>query len=221
MMAELTRKARAGEYSANFVPMVGDYRADRRVSLGLFAMPPAGWIAEVEQSLQLPLLAADMGQYATPARAMHFTIKNVKSIADPPNFSPDDAVRVAAMLREEIAGVRAFDIECEGFLETPTSVGLAGTYPEEIGALVQRIDGRLRAMGLADDKRYASEQITFTNLTLVRFCTEPNAEFRARVDELSGVRRVMRATDLRLVAADLAFSPQIRKDYETFALSPA
>jgi hypothetical protein len=207
-IAELNRHATDGSYPATFIHPSNDYRSDARVSLGLFLLPPLDFIADLQWSVQSQLLKTDPHQYATPSRAMHFTFKNIQTVADPPTFSPQQAESLVPQLQSIIARYPAFDLECEGLLVTPSSIGVVGFYPENIGKMVLEIDEMLTQFGLPDNKKYVSSSVTFTNITLIRYTKAANLDLLRKAAELQDFRRKLSVSSLQLVSADLSFTPE-------------
>lgn len=207
LVAELSRRSSGPDYPATFIGLDTDYQRDPRVSLGLFLRPAFEVLARLQWNVQMPLIAAEPWHYLTPARALHFTFKNVQTVADPPTFTPGQAQAVAAMLAQVLPQYPAFDLECEGLLRTPTSIGVAGYYPEPIGRMVQEVHQRLIEIGLPDNKTYISNDLTFTNTTLIRYTKPPGDALLARAAELESFRLRFPVSSLELVSADLAFRP--------------
>lgn len=218
LIQELNDRAQDGSYPATFIAPNEDYRQDPRVSLGVFLIPPPDFIARLHYELQLPLLAADPAQYGTPARAMHFTFKNIQTVADPPTFTPEQALQIVDELRPLLARYPAFVLDCEGLLVTPSSIGLVGYYPQFIGEMVRDISEMLVRVGVPDNKRYISNEVTFTNITLVRYRRPPEPALLARVADLQSVKMELPVTSLQLVSADLSFRPEKTVIWDDFPL---
>jgi 2'-5' RNA ligase len=113
------------------------------------------------------------------------TIKNVRVIADPPNFSTEDVRNVKNVFSEIIPKHKKFTVYFYRLLLFPNNLALMGTTDPELDDIILDIEAGLEKIHLSDDKVYTNSRYFFSNMTLARFSTPPSHGFINKVRELS------------------------------------
>ncbi len=104
---------------------------------------------------------------------MHITIKNIRVTQNPPFFDEADIANVHTCFAAVLPRHRRFSFSFEELVVFPNSISLVGYSDESLRGLVQDLDAGLHEIGLADDKRYLSDEVFFGNITLCRFTQSP------------------------------------------------
>lgn len=170
---------------ASVVPMQADYAADpgRCLTSVMFVPPPIA--NRLQKEVQQTLAYVEPQHYYNPPESMHITIKNVRIAEAPPAFDETDIATVQACFADIVPRHTRFPFVFEELVVFPNSVSLVGYSGEPLKALVQSLDGGLREVGLADNKRYLSDEVFFGNITLCRFTHPPSASLIQSVDDLN------------------------------------
>lgn len=220
IISVLNDATRTGSFSASVVEPVSDYENDTRIFLSIIAFPPPG-IAEEVVAMQRALRAEDPRQFYPPAPALHVTVKSVRTISDPPSFSASEAGALADALTRSSSTIRGAHISLEGLLLTPSSAALAGYTDEAFPSLVRKLDRALEMVGLADDKRYVSNDVVFTNLTFVRYTCDPTPGFRALLETYDGISLApFPIRVLELISSNCAFNARFLHRHAVVRLAP-
>lgn len=216
LIRQLNRRLAAGKFLATSVPPVSAYEDDRRTFLAFIARPPAS-LAERVLRLQERLLRLDPHQFAIPRPALHFTVKNVRTVSDPPAFTAEEVERAKRAAADVLPGLGSFELQVEGVLLTPSSLALAAYSSERFDAWVRGVDRALRARGVRDDKTYASDAVFFSNLTLLRYVRPPTPALLKACSSIEGIRfEPFEVKEVLLVSANLAFSPGLCRVHAAF-----
>ncbi len=216
LIRQLNRRLAAGDFPATSVRPVSAYEDDRRTFLAFIARPPAS-LAERVLNLQRRLLRLDPHQYAIPRPALHFTVKSVRTVSDPPAFTAEEVELAGRAAADALPGLGSFELQVEGALLTPSSLALAAYSSERFDAWVRGVDRALRARGVRDDKTYASDTVFFSNLTLLRYVRPPAQALVEAYSSLEGIRfEPFEVKEVVLVSSNLAFSPDLCRVHAVF-----
>jgi 2'-5' RNA ligase len=170
---------------ASVVPIQADYAADGGRCLTSVRFVPTQASAFLQTNIQQVLAQAEPFHYYNPPESMHITIKNIRVAHDPPLFDEADIANVHACFAAVLPGHRRFSFSFEELVVFPNSISLVGYSDESLRGLVQDLDAGLHGIGLADDKRYLSDEVFFGNITLCRFTQSPGAGFVETVARLN------------------------------------
>lgn len=184
----------------------------------MFAFPPPEIVIKIK-AVQDQLLDADPRQFAIPPHALHLTLKNIRTIADPPNYSTEDLLKVKSLLSDVIPQHTIFPARGEGFLLSPSSIAIPIYTSEVLRDLALSLDERLKEIGVPDDKQYASSSIIFSNITIIRFTQPPSVRFYRQLEEIGDISLPpFEVKEARLISSNLAFSREFFEDFGSFSL---
>jgi hypothetical protein len=149
-----------------------DFTQDRRICLTIICFPPKTVIKRIMKEIISPLKEADPSHYYYPERSLHYTINNVRTISDPPQFTKEDI--------EKLKGInlpKGMRFDFGGLYRMTIGIGIRG-YPDR--HTVDSILGLRRNMaqiGVPDIKTYVHPEIVIGNTSVCRFYGRPNAKF--------------------------------------------
>lgn len=206
-------------FQASHVARRQDYATDTALCLTCVTFPPATLASAICKNLITPLQCLDPQQYYYGRRSLHVTIKNVRSISDPPNFTSDEVRRACRVLSEVVPRFPPFDVYFEELHAFPNSIALVGFTGRVLGDLIHDLDLALRNAGIPDDKHYVSDTVFFATMTLCRFCTTPKRELLEGVGRISaGLRARMTISLVSLEMCNAVCHPSTRTTAGSFYL---
>jgi hypothetical protein len=168
---------------ATVVPMKRDYRHDPAIGLTSVAFVPPELGRAISQDIIEPLKAIEPDHYYYEPDSMHLTVKNIKSVHNPPHFTPTDARQAGRLFARIIPRHGAFSVQLEELVPFSTSLSLIAYSGAPLHKLVQALDAGLKEIGVPDDKRYVSKAVIFGNVTLCRYVQPPSERFLNAVTE--------------------------------------
>jgi hypothetical protein len=201
------------------VPISTEFAFSKERCLTLVAFPDEQFCERVSSILISPLRMYDRAQHYYAKNAMHITIKNVRCLKDPPNFSKVDTDRVGCAFAERIAHHPPIYFSFEDILVLPTSIAVAGYCSRALFHLIRDLDDGLDSINFPDDKRYASDEIYFCNLTFCRFRRLPTADFFDRVRQLEWKPATLLVKKLNLISCNPVCDEASREIHRTFELA--
>ena len=136
-----------GKSSVTVVEPTQDYASETRRCLTTVTFLPDGLIPAVFSKLIHPLRAVDPEQYYFSPDTLHVTIKNIRTVSDPPDFTPQDVERVRDAFVQVVPPLPAFQVHLGRLIELPTSVGIRVTTGESFIAVVRALDTALQEAG--------------------------------------------------------------------------
>lgn len=161
-----------------------NFESDARICLTLVHFIPQQLAGSVVALGIEPLRKLEPDFHYYPPSSMHMTIKNVRAIANPPAFTTSDIQAVQRMLETLCPQLPSFKVRFEGTLLLSNSVSVVGFSDERLHRAVQEIDAGLRRIGLPDDKKYFSEEVFFSTISICRFSHTPSLQFYDAVGQL-------------------------------------
>jgi hypothetical protein len=168
---------------ATVVPIKQDYRHDPAIALTSVVFVPEALGRAIAEHIIDPLTAIEPDHYYYPPDSLHLTVKNVRSVHNPPHFTTADVKKVDRLFAQMIPRHSAFTVQLEELVPFSTSLSLVAYSGDRLHRLVQALDTGLRDIGLPDDKRYVSKEVIFGNVTLCRYVQPPSERFLQAVVE--------------------------------------
>ncbi len=190
---------------------VEDYNNDPRICLTSVHIPSDSLKQKVQEKIIKSLRIVSPSIYFYSPDSIHMTIKNVRVINNPPNFTQADIKKAKQVFSEVIPNYNKFKVYFYRLLLFPNNLALIGTTDPEFDNIVLDLDKRLKKIGLPDDKQYNNSQYFFSNMTLARFSTSSQA-FVKKVGQLSGeiIFDPYTVDSVSLVTCNIVFkNPQI------------
>ena len=182
LVKQLTNEARKG---VSIVPMQADFRYDKKLCLTSVVFIPADLAKKIQRTIIESLRVVDPHHHYYEPGEMHLTIKNIRTIHDPPLFEDADIQKVDRIFTQIFPKHRSFSFFLEEVVLFPTSVSLIGYCDERLKHLVRDLDTGLKRIGIPDNKKYISDSVFFGNITLCRLVRPPSSAFQRRLEELS------------------------------------
>ncbi len=170
---------------SSIVTPIEDFTNDPHICLTSIHFPHYDFINYVQQSLIKPLRKIDPRQYYYEPSSIHITIKNVRTINNPPHFSQDDIVKVKNFFTDVVPQYKQFKVYFYRFLLFPLNLSLMGTTDPELDNVILDLDNRLKEIDIPDDKKYVNSRYFFCNITLVRFLTPVSEEYKNTINNIS------------------------------------
>lgn len=170
---------------ATSVVPVDDFENDNRICLTSVHFPAQTFIDTVLQTITKPLKALFPDAYCYSGDSLHFTVKNIRTIENPPSFTAADVEKAKHIFDTVIPHHAAFRIYPYKLLVFKNNLALICTTDPGLDNLILELDSTLRKGGIPDNKRYANSRYFFCNMTLMRFAVPPPLEFLRKVAELS------------------------------------
>ena len=109
----------------------------------------------------------------------------MKTISDPPSFTEKDIRVVNKIFSAIIPQYYKFPVYFYRLLLFPNNLALMGTTDEELDKIIFDLDQKMKENGIIDDKEYLNSKYFFSNITLARFTSLVNEQFKQKVNDLS------------------------------------
>jgi len=201
------------------VELMEDYSHDSRLCLTAVSFLPTKLTAIIEKNIIEPLRRNDSAQYFFPPASLHLTIKNIRIISDPPQFSDQDIAKTERIFSEIISQFRKITFELRGLFTLPTSLAVRAYCNETLKELILALDTGLNAAGVPDNKKYASSEIFFGNITVCRYTSEPRKNFLNTVVALKNISvGELVVKKISLITTNAVCHPQKTKIINEFLL---
>lgn len=162
-----------------------NYDTDERMCLTSVHFPDRGLLSQIREKIILPLKEVMPAHYYYENESLHLTIKNIRTISDPPNFSDLDISRAKEVFEEVLPKHNRFKVFFYRLLLFKSNLALVGTTDEELDRLVLDLDEGLKAKGVPDDKRYSNSRNFFCNMTLARFMSPLTGGYIDKIKKIS------------------------------------
>lgn len=173
------------ELGFSVVEPVDDFINDSRMALTSVHFPKKDFLQKINMKILEPLKKIDDRQFFYPDKYIHMTIKNIKTIQDPPNFNHADIEKVKKVFDDVIPKYQPFKSYYYRLLLFPYNLALMGTTDPTLDEIILELDSKLKEAGVPDDKVYLNSRYFFSNVTLVRFNKPISTEFKNKVEEIS------------------------------------
>lgn len=200
---------------------VTDYVNDDRICLTSVVFLPQACCDLIYEKVITPLKKADPDLFYYPPQSLHLTIQNIRTIENPPNFTPQDIETTRRVLLKVIPKHKSIKFNLRGLFELPTSIAMKGFCDESLKNIVLELRQELTKAGLPDNKKYASEEVFFGNVTVCRFPKIPNSDFIETVKSLKDLELgELEIKTVSLVTGNIVFSEVNTQIIEQFNLKP-
>jgi len=172
VIGQIEQQIQENKLMFSTVEPVADFEQDSRICLTSVHFPKIYLLQKIYSEIIQPLQKKFSDHYYYPQESLHMTIKNVRVIHDPPNFTDVDVRKVKQVFTSVVPKHYSFNVYFYRLLVFPSNLALIGTTDPELDDIVLDLDRKLKEYGVADDKTYINTKYFFSNMTLVRF-TKP------------------------------------------------
>lgn len=208
LVEELNHQFWNRDYKAEVASRVANYESDKRKFLSILAFPPER-VVSFACGISSALATFDTGQFVIPKQALHITVKNVRTINQPPLFNDIDILKVSEIVKSLAHKYGPLEFKLKGTLLTPSSISLVAYSDERFSQLIKEIDLELNKNGVPDNKKYISNEIFFGNLTIFRYKNEPSKKLLEYLKQFTFENGpCFKVENLSLISSNLAFSPE-------------
>lgn len=184
LIETIEEKFRKGESPSTVVEPVSDYINDDRVCLTSVVFIPQGLEQKIINNIVNPLKEINPIQYFYIPGSFHITIKNIRTIENPPLFNDKDIKKACEVFKRVIPKYKSFTFELRRLFELSTSLAISAFSDETLGNLTSELGKELKKAGVPDNKKYATNDIVIGSTTVSRFTNTPNPAFKQKVKEL-------------------------------------
>lgn len=185
VIEEIEKSLMLKQASFSMVEPVEDFISDQRIALTSVHFPRNDFLKKIELEILQPLKKIDPKQFFYSSEFIHMTIKNIKTIQDPPDFTKTDIEKVQQVFAEVIPKHHKFKAYYYRLLLFPYNLALIGTTDPALDEIVLELDQKLKEAGVPDNKIYLNSRYFFSNVTLVRFNKPLTDQFKNKVKEIS------------------------------------
>ena len=196
-----------------------DYRTDSAICLTSVVFVPEDMAQDIYQTMVEPLKKIEPDHHYYSPDAMHITIKNIRTVHDPPLFTEMDVKKVHHLFTALIPQHHRFTFSLEELIAFTASVSLIGYCDDRLKALVQALDAGLNEIGVPDNKHYVSDTVFFGNVTLCRYARQPSRKFYEAVEHKAQVhKRALKVEAIHLITCNSVCAPESRTVLNSYKL---
>jgi len=177
IIEQIVESAQLGKISV--VAPVKDFAKDPRLCLTFAHFPDRRFVDGIKKQILDPLKIKFPEFYFYEPNSLHMTIKNVRTIEKPPNFTVQDVKKARKAGDSTIPFSTAFKTYFYRLILFPNSISLVGTTEPALDTLFHSLDSELNKIGVPDNKVYANTKNFFTNITIARFNEKPGTTAEA------------------------------------------
>jgi len=182
---QIEKQIKNNSLQATVVVPVHDFVEDNRICLTSVHFPKTPFIDLIDRSIINPLRAIFPDAYYYEPASLHLTIKNIKTINDPPTFTSYDIETAKDILNRVIPNHTPFNIYPYRLLLFKNNLALMSTTDEELDKIILALDTELQKSGIPDNKQYVNDKYFFSNMTIARFGAAPSPLFKKKIEEIS------------------------------------
>jgi len=223
LQKRIVKALRAGSGQHNIrgseVPFRSDYKTDSAICLTSVVFVPDDIAQDISRTIVAPLkeIAPDHHYYSPDS--MHITIKNIRTVHDPPLFTETDIEKVHDLFTALIPQHRSFFFSLEEVVAFTAGVSLIGYCDNKLKDLVQALDAGLNEIGVPDNKEYISDTVFFGNVTLCRYVRQPSERFFEVVEHKAHVyKSVLEVEGIQLITCNSVCTPESRNILYSYKL---
>lgn len=220
LVYEYEQSIQSGNVKPTVVPIQKDYANDKQQCLTSVSFVPTDIAKKIIKEVTEPLRQYDPNHYFYPPESMHLTIKNIRTINDPPLFNTKDIERVDKLFAETIPQFPKFEFAIEDVVVFPTSMSVTAFSDRILWDLVSALDKGLKEISVPDNKKYVSDSVYFGNITLCRFTKKPNDKFIKEAREFRNHKiGKMKIEKINLISCNAVCHPNSLKIIGEYKLS--
>lgn len=165
---------------------VGNYETDPRLCLTSVHLPKKNLLDIIDHKIIKPLRKIPGNSvYFYQPDSLHLTIKNIRVVDNPPNFTKNEVVKVKEMFSKIVPKHNSFNVYYHKLIILPNSLSLMCTTDPSFDDLFIDLDKNLKKINIPDDKIYANKKYFICNMTIGRFNKPVNNKFIKEVNQIS------------------------------------
>jgi 2'-5' RNA ligase len=192
---------------------------NKQMSLTCIAFLPTDIQEKIYQQVIYPLQSIDPHNQFYDKKSLHLTVKNVYSPKYPPAYDQKIIALCNDAFTEVFSDTKPIDFDLIGLFELPTSLAIRGLSNESLRTFIHRIDAALEKRGLKDDKKYASNDVFFGNISFCRYSHYPNEQFISEINKLKNTEiGKFSINNVSLVTMNYVCSPETVSVINTYSL---
>ncbi len=210
---------RRGIKPTSIVKPVENYALDNRLYLTSVSFLSEDLQDTVMREIIEPLKKADPNQYYYLKKSLHVTIFNVYMPNHIDLVTTDKLNKIRAIFKKVLSKHPPIEFELRGLFELPSSIGIRCYCNENLKHIIQDLEKELAKINIKNEKRLASEEIFFGNITVSRFVDKPNNAFSDVIKNLKhatfGTHTVK---SVSLIKSNAVVHPNMTRTYDTYQL---
>jgi 2'-5' RNA ligase len=215
---KLIQSISQNSFSSTIIPIKESYENNELclTSLTFLAQDIA---REIDNKIISRLKKISPEHYYPPPEDLHITLKNIRTVHDPPLFTDEDVKKTLSVYERVSQRNTSFSFELKKLAHFPTSISLIGFSDNTLHRLVDDLDCSLKNAGVPDNKKYLSNSIFFGNVTLCRFTSKPSNDFLKMLESLKEISiGSFKVKNISLITCNAVCSKKNRTIHKTFNL---
>lgn len=220
LVKELEDSFNQKTHKSTVVDMQNDYFNSKQICLTSVVFIPNDISSKITQNIINPLKEIESEHYFYSPESMHLTIKNVRTVNNPPLFNKSDIEKVNELFNKIVPQFPAFEFNIEDVLLFPTSISVMAYSNDTLQKLVIALNEGLKEIGVPDNKKYISNSIFWGNITVCRFVKNPGEKFVKAIREMrnSKIGR-FELERINLVTGNVVLNPETREAVAEYILN--
>ena len=166
-----------GKNPSTLVSPVEDYANDDQICLTSSVFPPKEMQDIIIKEIINPLKEADNKQYYYLPESLHLTIQNIRTVNKPVLYTDEDIEKTKKVFSRVLSKYKKFNFCLRGMFELPTSLSIRAYSDEVLKKIRLELLQELERAGVPDNKKYASYDVFFSNISVCRYIEKPNQDF--------------------------------------------
>ncbi|PIY71674.1 hypothetical protein COY87_04940 [Candidatus Roizmanbacteria bacterium CG_4_10_14_0_8_um_filter_33_9] len=161
---EIGQQIKKNSLRFSTVSPIDDYENDPRISLTNVHFPNEKLTKIIQNAFINPLIKIHPNHYFYSNDSLHMTIKNIRVVSNPPQFTQCDVKHAKNIFQDVIPKHNKFYVYFYRLMLFPHNLSLIGTTDPELNKIVLDLDNRLKKANIPDDKQYVNSQFSFPTL---------------------------------------------------------
>ena len=183
LMRQMEKSLLLDSSTSQIVSIQSDYTSDNKLCLTTVSFMNPELADSIYTQIIEPLKAIDPDQYYFPKSSLHVTIHNIRVVNKPLTYTNADIDLALHILRSEIPTYRSPKFALRELLSLPTSIAIIALIDPSYDQMVRSIRKHFADAGLADDKKYFTDEKIFANVTICRYTKSPSKLFLETVQK--------------------------------------
>ena len=187
LMGQMSSIANTTGATTTIVSMQSDYTNDPQLCLAVVSYLPETIAEAIYTRIVGPLKTIEPDFYYFPKESLHITIQNIRTVAMPPHFSQSDIAAAGGVLQKAFGSAAPFTLDLTHVIRMPTSVMIAALASPAYNTCITNLRTQLALAGVADDKKYFTDEMVFANCTFCRYTHNPSQKFIEKIQEFADI----------------------------------